>query len=144
VDPQKIIRQKGQSLVEFALVLPMLLLLVLAAMDIGRLFYMKMVITNAAREGANYLAYYPKDEFDNGCANTYTAITNEGDSSGIQIDLDEDVPTPACCSSLCVSGNQVEVTINKEIDLILDNVLIALGLLGGPIELTSSTIMVAQ
>ena len=45
----------GQSLVEFALILPLLLMLVLGAIDFGRLFYTKIIITNAAREGAYYL-----------------------------------------------------------------------------------------
>jgi len=44
----------GQALVEFALVLPVLLLLFLAAVDLGRLFYAYVGVENAAREGAAY------------------------------------------------------------------------------------------
>jgi Flp pilus assembly protein TadG len=39
-------------LVEFALVLPLLLMLVLGAIDWGWYFYLREVATNAAREGA--------------------------------------------------------------------------------------------
>jgi Flp pilus assembly protein TadG len=38
--------------VEFALVLPVMVVLMLTVIDLGRLFYSQMAITNAAREGA--------------------------------------------------------------------------------------------
>lgn len=44
--------RKGQTLVEFAFVLPFLLLLMVAIIDFGILFYTQMTITNAAWEGA--------------------------------------------------------------------------------------------
>jgi Flp pilus assembly protein TadG len=43
---------RGAELVEFALVLPLLLLLVAGVIDFGFLFQQNQVITNAAREGA--------------------------------------------------------------------------------------------
>ena len=46
--------QRGQSLVEFALLLPVLLLIVLGAIDFGRLYYSYVSITNGARNGAHY------------------------------------------------------------------------------------------
>jgi hypothetical protein len=49
-------KPRGQSLIEFALLLPVLLVLIISALEFGRLFYTKIVITNAAREGANYYA----------------------------------------------------------------------------------------
>lgn len=42
----------GQSLVEFAFVLPILLLLMVAIIDFGTFFYSQMAISNAAWEGA--------------------------------------------------------------------------------------------
>ena len=42
----------GQSLVEFAFVLPILLLLMVAIIDFGILFYSQMAVSNAAWEGA--------------------------------------------------------------------------------------------
>ncbi len=45
-------RARGQSLVEFALILPVFILLFAIALDLGRLFYAQITITNAAREGA--------------------------------------------------------------------------------------------
>lgn len=44
--------ERGQELIEFALVLPLLLLIVLGILDFGFLFQRYEVVTNAAREGA--------------------------------------------------------------------------------------------
>ena len=45
-------RSRGQSLVEFGLVLPVLLLLFMAIFDFGRLIYAYNTVSNAARAGA--------------------------------------------------------------------------------------------
>ena len=45
-------REKGQSAVEFALVLPILLLIVCGLLDVGWLFYNQLSVDNAGREGA--------------------------------------------------------------------------------------------
>ena len=42
----------GQSLVEFALVLPVMLFLMVVLIELGLIFYAQVVITNAAWEGA--------------------------------------------------------------------------------------------
>ena len=44
--------ERGSQLIEFALVLPLLLLVVLGIMDFGLLFQRYEAVTNAAREGA--------------------------------------------------------------------------------------------
>lgn len=45
-------KAKGQSLVEFALVLPILLLVIFGLFDLGYAVFIKNMISNAAREGA--------------------------------------------------------------------------------------------
>jgi Flp pilus assembly protein TadG len=45
-------RQRGQSMVEFALTLPLLLLMLMGMLDLGRGLYAYSVVANAAREGA--------------------------------------------------------------------------------------------
>jgi hypothetical protein len=52
-------RAAGQSLVELALVLPVLLLIVVVAIDFGRVFFGYVTLTNATRIGANYAASHP-------------------------------------------------------------------------------------
>jgi Flp pilus assembly protein TadG len=46
--------REGQAMVEFALVIPVLLLLLLGIIEFGLLLYNQQVITNASREGARY------------------------------------------------------------------------------------------
>ncbi len=52
---------RGQTLVEFALVIPILLLLSVAIFDLGRAVYYTSVLHNAAREGARYGIIHPND-----------------------------------------------------------------------------------
>ncbi|MEO5966071.1 MAG: PKD domain-containing protein, partial [Candidatus Limnocylindrales bacterium] len=49
-------RSRGQSLVEFALILPVLLLIVLGGIDFGRVFLGWVALNNTARIAANYAA----------------------------------------------------------------------------------------
>ena len=49
---EKINNEKGAALVEFAIVLPLLLMLVFGMIEFSIMFYDKAVITNASREGA--------------------------------------------------------------------------------------------
>ena len=44
--------RKGQALVEFAMVLPLLLALVTGIVDVGFLYHHQLLLTDAAREGA--------------------------------------------------------------------------------------------
>ena len=48
------IRRKGQGLVEFALILPVLIILLMGVVDLGRTYYVYVAITDAAREGVAY------------------------------------------------------------------------------------------
>ena len=50
--------QEGAAAVEFAIILPVLLLLTLGALDMGHMYYIDHLITNASREGARYAAKY--------------------------------------------------------------------------------------
>ncbi len=51
---RKVKDEKGQAMVEMALVLPILLLLLCGILDFGWLFYNQLSLNNAAREGARY------------------------------------------------------------------------------------------
>ena len=52
-------RSRGQSMVEFALVLPLILLLMLIAIDFGRVFLGWVALNNSARVAANFAATNP-------------------------------------------------------------------------------------
>jgi Flp pilus assembly protein TadG len=62
--------QSGQALVEFAFVLPILLILALGVIEIGRYAYISILLGNAARAGAAYGAQ------SNGFAADTTGIQN--------------------------------------------------------------------
>ena len=46
--------ESGMALTEFALILPLLLLLLLGGMDLGRVYFFAMAVTHAARAGVQY------------------------------------------------------------------------------------------
>lgn len=54
-------RERGQSLVELSLALPVLLILMLGAVDFGRLYYASVTVSGAARNGAQYASRNPAD-----------------------------------------------------------------------------------
>lgn len=65
----------AQSLVEFALVVPVLVLLFLGAVDLTRAFYYYIALDNASRAAARVLIDYPEEYSDTlGC----TSGHNEG------------------------------------------------------------------
>jgi hypothetical protein len=51
------VEQRGQSVVEFALIVPLLLFLVVAIADLGRLYVSAVAVEAAAREAADYGAF---------------------------------------------------------------------------------------
>jgi Flp pilus assembly protein TadG len=53
---------RGQSLVEFALILPIFIFLAVVIFDFGRAVYYYNAIHNAAREGARYGVIKPNDD----------------------------------------------------------------------------------
>ena len=58
---------RGQSLVELALVLPLLLLVVLGIVDVGRVYAYKAATTNAAHAAAIHAAREPRSRADDVC-----------------------------------------------------------------------------
>ena len=54
-------RHRGQAIAELALIAPVMLLLMLVAVDFGRLFFSYIAIQNAAREATSYAAFHAAD-----------------------------------------------------------------------------------
>lgn len=135
---------KAQALIEMVILFPILLILIIGAMDFGRLFFVKIVTTNAAREGVNYLSENPDDQ-DN-CdvsgvcyLETISVIQEEANSSGITVATGE-----VTINNCCTVGNPVEVVIMKNANLIFGGILQALGITNAPVSLTSKVQMVVQ
>ena len=125
-------RSRGQSVVEFALVLPILLLLLAATIDFGRLFYLYVAVNNAAKEGALYGARSPlcDDDSNPACANPNNVdwhVANEAanlvDSNGNSL-----LATTVACRDTsgvlvqpinnCVDGYTYQVTVTSPFTLI--------------------------
>jgi len=54
-------RSRGQALVEFTLVAPMLFLLILGIIELGRFIFFQEMLGNATREGARYAIVHGAD-----------------------------------------------------------------------------------
>jgi hypothetical protein len=54
--------QRGQAMVEMALILPILLLIIFGTIEFGRIYASDLMINNAAREGARAAALGAPDE----------------------------------------------------------------------------------
>ena len=64
-------RQRGQSLVEAAITLPVLLLLALGVTDLGRAFYYREAVTNSVRQALRIaVSQYQQGTADSICAGT--------------------------------------------------------------------------
>lgn len=73
----KVLRpQRGQTVVEFAFMLPLLVLFLIGIIDFSILFYDKAVVTNASREGARQGSIFR--------SNSTTGAYMPLDSTGIQ------------------------------------------------------------
>ena len=103
--------EKGQELIEFAIILPFLLLVAFGVLDLGRIFHAAITITNAAREGARYGTFYPDD------APAIIAAT-QAEAANSGIDLSTSVIQVSCPEG-CDSGFPLRVTIVYDFDLIM-------------------------
>ena len=56
--------EKGQAAVEFALVLPILLILIFGIIDFGRILYTKNALTSLSQEAARHASIYYGSEND--------------------------------------------------------------------------------
>ena len=89
-------REDGSALVEFALILPILVLLLVGMMEFGLILYNQHVITNASREGARF---------------GIVAATDRKDATEIT-----DVVEHYCLNNLITFGTALPVTEVKVFD----------------------------
>jgi len=114
--------QAGQAMVEMALVLPILLVLVGGIMDFGWLFYNKIALNNAAREGARYAAihYAPASNWEADTINimnsSYVGVSGasatvyEPVNSQIQATMSADVPILTGVASTLMGQDSIYMT----------------------------------
>ena len=109
----------GSALVELAVSLPLLVLVMVCAVDFARVFYVGMELTNAARAGAQFGAHNPAQSGD--IAGMTAAAVGSVNITGVVV-----TPPPlrtcqcatsagtfsaATCSTTCPSGQHLVVTV---------------------------------
>jgi Flp pilus assembly protein TadG len=102
--------QRGTAAVEFALVLPFLLLLMLGVVEVGRYALFSLFVSNAARAGAVYGAQN-LTAFGNG-AGIVDAVQRDGSNSIIATPLAVATSTPSTCWSDTSSAQTAPTGIN--------------------------------
>lgn len=95
-------REQGQALVEFAMVLPILVLLVVGMMQFGLLFHEYLLVNHAAREGARVATLGGSDAEIVAAVNTAAASASD----------------TTIVPSARVRGAQVTITVTKQVALI--------------------------
>jgi len=121
-------KNRGQSLVETALVLPVIILVFLAIVDFGLLFNNYLMVSNASREGARSATLGRTD------AEIRTTVSNVAaslDSARLTVNI-----TPLQASR--TSGNPVTVTVQYQYNMLTP---VVAAIVPGPFELKTSTTM---
>ena len=114
--------ERGAAAVEFAILLPLLLMLVLGTIEFGRAYNAQITLTNAARDGVRVMA------INNDPAAAKTAAQNAAASvSTIPVSNITLSTTP------CSPGNQVTLTINYTLSTITG--------IAGPFPMTGKGVM---
>jgi Flp pilus assembly protein TadG len=113
-------RERGQSLVELAFVVPLLLLLLIGIIEIGRFAFYSIVVSNAARAGAQYGAQSLATAADT--AGIATAAKNDGQGgTGLTVTSNQlcgcsgATLSGACPATLCVLPNHALVYVRVQV-----------------------------
>jgi Flp pilus assembly protein TadG len=114
-------RRAGQSLVEFAVVLPVFLLVLAGILDFGLGLYSQMTIINAAREGAR-LGVVTTGDPTAAVDARVQAMTGGLDKTKLTITVNCQRPSGttfvSCASPQWVSGDGVEVKVGYKYQML--------------------------
>lgn len=120
--------ERGQALTEFILVLPVLLMLIMGAVDVGRLLFASVAIEEATQEGALFAAYNPTS-----VAPIQTRVQTSSNATEVQT-----ATVSVACDNTPAPG-VIEVT--TEVDYPLITPLVS-AMLGGTVHLSASVVAV--
>lgn len=122
-----ILHGHGQSMIEFALILPVMVLIIAGIFDLGRAFYSFITITNAAREGARYGSLNP-DYMAGVCQATNDELQSSGiplvDSHGINyftitVSCASTMTCPVSTAIGCTENSPITVKVSYNYDQML-------------------------
>jgi Flp pilus assembly protein TadG len=127
-------REDGTAAVEFAILLPLLMLILFGIIEFGFILYNVAVVTNASREGARYgiVMVDPKHSSDEieGVVNAY-----------IEDRLIRATATPRVAGANGPSGGDLTVSVDLTYDfLVLPNFVTGLGE-DGSLKVTATSVM---
>ena len=134
-------RTRGQSLVEFALVLPVTLLLISFGVDFGRVFLGWVDLNNVVRDAANFAAENPTAwntvNPDTAAQAAYARLVTN-DASGINCTLPSSIPPP-----VFVGGSDAEQPIGTPVTVSISCTFSVItpmvgAVLGGGVPVTAS------
>jgi Flp pilus assembly protein TadG len=111
-------RRKGQALVEFALIVPVFLMIAFATIDFGMAFNASLTISNAAREGARAGVTTPTAT---AIQNRVRAVAGSMNDSKLTIGVSCKTAAGAACAggmAGAVSGTTVVVTVSYSYPMI--------------------------
>lgn len=130
-------RSRGQSLVEFALTLPVILLILMVGIDFGRVFLGWVNLNNTARIAANYAAANAT-QLSAGNAGALAAYRQlvANDARTINCDLPTPIPPPSYPSGTAL-GDDAEVSITCQFGIITP---IVSTVLGTPIDVSAAAV----
>ncbi len=135
-------RSPGQSLVEFAIMVPVLLLIVLTAVDFGRVYLGWVNLTNVARIGANFAAQNP-NAWDGGGDATVQLRYRQlmaRDAQGIDCTLPGTLPQPTFLDSSYDVGARVQVDLTCNFRLLTPLISNVIGDGAGNLSVGSSAV----
>lgn len=98
--------ERGAAAVEFALVVPLILALILGIVEFSRIYNVQIMVTNAARDGARTMAV------QNNTSKAGAAVTNAVNG----LTLSSVTITPATGS--CTAGAQANATVQSQVTLL--------------------------
>jgi len=120
---------RGQSLVEMALVIPILIIVLFGILEFGRIFHSYLVITHAAREGARFgVISKDVDQIKQKVRDT---------SGGINLQLGDIDVNPSANDNL-TTGVPLTVTVDYEVELFTP---VLADILPNPVPLSASSTM---
>jgi len=117
--------RKGQAVVEFALVLPIFMLLVFGAIEFGRAYYDLHLLTNAARQGARVGSLPDKVEADvQNAVNQFLQSVglSGGWSTAVEVEDANGVPRAGGLAS-AVEGDRVYVAVTYSFRVLVGRIL---------------------
>ncbi|WJH23444.1 TadE/TadG family type IV pilus assembly protein [Pseudarthrobacter defluvii] len=114
--------ERGAAAVEFAILLPLLLMLVLGTIEFGRAYNAQITLTNAARDGVRVMAIN----------NDPTAAKKAAQNAAASISTIP-VSNITLSATTCSTGNQVTLTIKYTLSTITG--------IAGPFPMTGKGVM---